>query len=70
MTKHIQSFLSGKQFDVDDAILNSLAGLEVTLNTDVITKLDDFQTELVFSQFNVPAIVRLSFFFSPHTSRF
>lgn len=48
--------VSGNQFDVDDAILNSLAGLEVTLNTDVVTKLDDFQTELVFSQFNVPAI--------------
>ncbi|GJJ06156.1 hypothetical protein Clacol_000345 [Clathrus columnatus] len=48
--------VSGKQFDVDDAILNSLAGLEVTLKTDAVLKLDDFETELVFSQFNVPAI--------------
>lgn len=48
---------SGKQFDVNDAILNSLAGLEVTLDVDTVVKLDDYQTELAFKQFNVPAIV-------------
>lgn len=55
---------SGKQFDVNDAILNALAGLEVTLKTDTVVKLDDFQTELTFSQFNVPAIVCFSYFLS------
>ena len=49
---------SGRQFDVNDAILNSLAGLEVTLDVDSVVKLDDFQTELAFKQFNVPAVVR------------
>jgi hypothetical protein len=48
---------SGKQFDVNGAILNSLAGLEVTLDVDSVIKLDDFQTELAFKQFNVPAVV-------------
>lgn len=48
---------SGQQFDVNDAILNALAGLEVTLDVDSVVKLDDFETELVFKQFNVPAIV-------------
>ena len=32
---------SGKQFDVDDAILNSLKGLEVTLAIDSSVKIDD-----------------------------
>lgn len=49
---------SGKQFDVNSAILHSLAGLEVTLDVDSVVKLDDFQTELVLKQFSVPAVVR------------
>ncbi|KAF8586733.1 hypothetical protein K439DRAFT_1631457 [Ramaria rubella] len=48
--------VSGQQFDVNDAILNSLAGLEVTLDVNSLVKLDDFETELAFKQFNVPAI--------------
>ena len=32
---------SGKQFDVDDAILNALAGLEVNLGIQSNVKLDD-----------------------------
>ncbi|KIJ47323.1 hypothetical protein M422DRAFT_164299, partial [Sphaerobolus stellatus SS14] len=47
---------SGNQFDVDSAILNALEGLEVTLDVQTTLKLDDFQTELSFKQFNVPAI--------------
>jgi hypothetical protein len=48
---------SGKQFDVNDAILNALAGLEVALEVDSVVKLDDFETELTFNQLNVPAVV-------------
>ncbi|KAF8524806.1 hypothetical protein BU17DRAFT_84312 [Hysterangium stoloniferum] len=48
--------VSGKQFDVNDAILNALAGLEVTLEVDSLVKLDDFETELTFNQANVPAV--------------
>ncbi|KZV76329.1 hypothetical protein PENSPDRAFT_747787 [Peniophora sp. CONT] len=47
---------SGKQFDVDDAILDSLKNLEVTLNISTSVKLDDFPTDLAFSQYNVSAI--------------
>ncbi|KAI9066059.1 hypothetical protein FKP32DRAFT_1566723 [Trametes sanguinea] len=47
---------SGKQFDVDDAILNALKNLEVTLAIDSQVKIDDFATELAFNQTNVTAI--------------
>ncbi|KAI5120964.1 hypothetical protein M0805_006636 [Coniferiporia weirii] len=48
--------VSGKQFDVDGAILDALAGLEVNLAVDSSTKLDDYATDLSFNQSNVPAI--------------
>ncbi|EIW82896.1 hypothetical protein CONPUDRAFT_101346 [Coniophora puteana RWD-64-598 SS2] len=48
--------VSGKQFDVDDAILNALKGLEVTLDVDSSIKIDDYPTELAFKQYNVTAI--------------
>jgi hypothetical protein len=48
--------VSGKQFDVDDAILNSLKGLEVTLEIDSSTAIDDYHTDLVFNQYNVSAV--------------
>lgn len=64
---------SGKQFDVDDAILNALKNLEVTLNISTSVKIDDCKpidnpsrrfcsllvvpTDLAFSQYNVTAIV-------------
>ncbi|RPD52194.1 hypothetical protein L227DRAFT_623401, partial [Lentinus tigrinus ALCF2SS1-6] len=47
---------SGKQFDVNDAILNSLKNLEVTLGIDSSVKIDDFATDLSFKQNNVDAI--------------
>ncbi|KAH8119480.1 hypothetical protein DFH11DRAFT_1722990 [Phellopilus nigrolimitatus] len=47
---------SGKQFDVDSAILNALAGLEVDMAVDSSVKLDDFATDLSFNQTNVPAL--------------
>lgn len=47
---------SGNQFDVNSAILNALAGLEVTLDVRSTVKLDAYQTGLAFKQFNVPAI--------------
>ncbi|KAI8977823.1 hypothetical protein BD414DRAFT_466746 [Trametes punicea] len=47
---------SGKQFDVDDAILNALKNLQVTLDIDSQVKIDDFATELAFKQYNVTAI--------------
>ncbi|RDX40651.1 hypothetical protein OH76DRAFT_1365915 [Lentinus brumalis] len=47
---------SGKQFDVNDAILNSLKNLEVTLDIDSAVKIDDFATDLSFKQNNVNAI--------------
>ncbi|KAI0660249.1 hypothetical protein C8Q70DRAFT_914138 [Cubamyces menziesii] len=47
---------SGKQFDVDDAILNALKNLQVTLDIDSSVKIDDFETELAFKQSNVTAI--------------
>ncbi|KII92866.1 hypothetical protein PLICRDRAFT_102438 [Plicaturopsis crispa FD-325 SS-3] len=48
--------VSGKQFDIDDAILNSLKGLEVTLEVQSSVKLDDYATDLAFNQSKVPAI--------------
>lgn len=47
--------VSGKQFDVDDAILNALKGLEVDLAISSSLKLDDYATDLSFNQSNVPA---------------
>ena len=35
------TFYSGKQFDVNDAILNALKNLEVTLDIDTSVKIDD-----------------------------
>jgi hypothetical protein len=56
---------SGKQFDVADAILNSLKNLKVTLDIDSQVKIDECKfspsmsdpTALAFKQFNVTAIV-------------
>ncbi|KAI0354382.1 hypothetical protein OH77DRAFT_1404952 [Trametes cingulata] len=48
--------VSGHQFDVDDAILNALKNLQVTLDIDSSVKIDDFATELAFKQSNVTAI--------------
>ena len=47
---------SGKQFDVNDAILNSLKNLEVSLGIDSAVKIDDYATDLAFNQSNVKAI--------------
>ncbi|KAI0256058.1 hypothetical protein BJV78DRAFT_435519 [Lactifluus subvellereus] len=48
--------VSGKQFDVADAILNSLKNLKVTLDIDSRVKIDDYPTELAFKQSNVTVI--------------
>ncbi|KIK99094.1 hypothetical protein PAXRUDRAFT_30734 [Paxillus rubicundulus Ve08.2h10] len=48
--------VSGNQFDVDDAILNALKGLQVDLAVDSSVKLDDYPTELSFMQKGVTAI--------------
>ncbi|KAH9934026.1 uncharacterized protein BXZ73DRAFT_100865 [Epithele typhae] len=48
--------VSGKQFDVNDAILNALKNLEVTLAIDSSVKIDDFPIDLSFTQNNVNAI--------------
>lgn len=66
---------SGNQFDIDDAILNALKGLQVTLAVDSSVKLDDCKcldcqlfgklsdsldaTNLAFNQYGVSAIVSL-----------
>ncbi|TBU46075.1 hypothetical protein BD309DRAFT_663805 [Dichomitus squalens] len=47
---------SGKQFDVNDAILNSLKNLVVELGIDSAVKIDDYATDLAFNQSNVKAI--------------
>ncbi|CDO73852.1 hypothetical protein BN946_scf185016.g9 [Trametes cinnabarina] len=47
---------SGEQFDVDDAILDALKNLKVTLAIDSQVKIDDYATELAFNQTNVTAI--------------
>ncbi|EJD03283.1 uncharacterized protein FOMMEDRAFT_168292 [Fomitiporia mediterranea MF3/22] len=46
---------SGKQFDVNGAILKALSGMGITLSVDSSNKLDDFATDLSFNQSNVPA---------------
>ncbi|KAG1785555.1 uncharacterized protein HD556DRAFT_110398 [Suillus plorans] len=48
--------VSGNQFDIDDAILNALKGLQVTLAVDSSVKLDDYVTNLAFNQYGVSAI--------------
>lgn len=54
-------YYSGKQFDVEGAILATLKNLLVDLAVTTSLKLDDFPTELAFNQTGVPAIVsRLS----------
>lgn len=45
----------GGQFDAFDAILRSLVGISVTLQIQSTTKIDDYQTNLDFNQYNVPA---------------
>ncbi|CAA7259257.1 unnamed protein product [Cyclocybe aegerita] len=47
--------VSGNQFDAAGAILKSLAGLKVDLAVESSVKLDDFATELAFSQTGVLA---------------
>ncbi|KIJ38952.1 hypothetical protein M422DRAFT_258368 [Sphaerobolus stellatus SS14] len=47
---------SGNQFDVASAILKALEGLEVTLDVQTTLKLDEYQTDLSFKQYNVPAV--------------
>ncbi|KAI0773181.1 hypothetical protein BD413DRAFT_603560 [Trametes elegans] len=47
---------SGKQFDVDSAILDALKNLQVTLDIDSAVKIDDYATDLAFKQSNVTAI--------------
>lgn len=49
--------VSGKQFDVEGAILDALRNLKVDLGVTSSVKLDDFATDLVFAQHDVPAIV-------------
>ncbi|KAI6135778.1 hypothetical protein EV401DRAFT_1898270 [Pisolithus croceorrhizus] len=49
------SCVSGSQFDVDDAILNALKGLQVELVVDSSVRLDDYITELAFIQKGVTA---------------
>lgn len=51
------SCASGHQFDVNSAILNSLKNLEITLAVNSSVKIDDYPTDLSFTQSNVPAIV-------------
>ncbi|KDQ57731.1 hypothetical protein JAAARDRAFT_69819 [Jaapia argillacea MUCL 33604] len=48
--------VSGSQFDIDTAILDALDGLLVDLAVDSAVKIDDYATNLVFNQSNVPAI--------------
>ncbi|KAI0668274.1 hypothetical protein C8Q78DRAFT_1081656 [Trametes maxima] len=48
--------VSGKQFDVDNAILDALKNLQVTLDIDSSVKIDDYSTDLAFKQFNVSAV--------------
>ncbi|KAG1812612.1 uncharacterized protein BJ212DRAFT_460083 [Suillus subaureus] len=48
--------VSGNQFDINDAILNALKGLQVTLAVDSSVKLDDYPTNLAFNQYGVSAI--------------
>ncbi|KAI0739355.1 hypothetical protein C8Q80DRAFT_1123812 [Daedaleopsis nitida] len=48
--------VSGHQFDVNSAILNSLKNLKVTLAIDSAVKIDDFSTDLAFVQNDVDAI--------------
>lgn len=48
--------VSGRQFDVFGAILAALENLFVTLQIQSTVKLDDYQTDLDFNQYNVPAI--------------
>ncbi|KAF9047294.1 hypothetical protein BJ165DRAFT_1464966 [Panaeolus papilionaceus] len=48
--------VSGQQFDAAGAILKSLAGLKVDLAVQSSVKLDDFATDLAFTQTGVPAI--------------
>ncbi|TFK54041.1 hypothetical protein OE88DRAFT_1732763 [Heliocybe sulcata] len=48
--------VSGKQFDVDDAILNALKGMRVDLAVESAVKIDDYATSLSFNQSNVPAL--------------
>ncbi|KAG1761975.1 hypothetical protein EDD22DRAFT_893760 [Suillus occidentalis] len=48
--------VSGNQFDINDAIVNALKGLQVTLAVDSSVKLDDYATNLVFNQYGVLAI--------------
>ncbi|KXN90203.1 hypothetical protein AN958_04693 [Leucoagaricus sp. SymC.cos] len=47
--------VSGHQFDAEGAILKALANLNVDLNIDTGTKLDDFPADLSFKQTSVPA---------------
>ncbi|KAF8894927.1 hypothetical protein CPB84DRAFT_1848428 [Gymnopilus junonius] len=48
--------VSGQQFDVNTAILKSLSGLKVDLSIASSVKLDDYSTDLSFTQSGVPAI--------------
>ncbi|KAH7926942.1 hypothetical protein BV22DRAFT_1007914 [Leucogyrophana mollusca] len=48
--------VSGQQFDFDDAILNAMKGLQVNLAVDSSVKLDDYATDLSFTQNGVTAI--------------
>ncbi|KAI0340460.1 hypothetical protein BDW22DRAFT_1360443 [Trametopsis cervina] len=50
------SCVSGHQFDVNDAILDALAGLQVNMAVDSSLSLDDYALDLSFNQSNVPAI--------------
>ncbi|KAI9459105.1 hypothetical protein F5148DRAFT_1001220 [Russula earlei] len=50
------SYVSGKQFDMAGAILDSLTNLMVTLDIETQVKVDEYSTKLTFKQFNVAAI--------------
>jgi len=59
LVQGLHSLLSGKQFDVTDAILNSLKNLEVTLDIDSQVKIDDCMFSLSMSKHE---LIRYRFF--------
>lgn len=50
--------MSGNQFDVFSAILNSFKNLHITLELQTTTALDQYVTPLNFNQYNVAVYVR------------
>ncbi|KZT27986.1 hypothetical protein NEOLEDRAFT_1129882 [Neolentinus lepideus HHB14362 ss-1] len=50
------SCASGRQFDVNDAIVNVLKGMRVDLEVESSLKIDDYATALSFNQSDVPVV--------------